>query len=184
LTGNFSDTVFHVFSDSISTDRFTFFVPAGNINETKAILRIVSADGRLVYEDIFSTTALISDYTVEAEVHNEKQMQAYLLKKEKEMLGLAAFVELNPVTDQILLQNLEIEKKREEEMREDKDLPLRNYDHPPDEITPSEFENYLVFALAKEENRPLFMYGLDEEDIRYIGYLPKLKKAVLVLSCC
>ena len=47
-----------------------------------------------------------------------------------------------------------------------------------------EFMNYDVFIECQNDKRPLFPISLAEEDMTYIGYSKKLKKAVDIIGCC
>jgi len=90
LQAPYADTAYKHFSSSESDDRFTFYVPAGNINTTKAIIVITDNRGLVIYSDTFRTTDLISGYELYT-IASESAMEAYVLSKAKAVLDSAAF---------------------------------------------------------------------------------------------
>ena len=53
---DFYDTVFQNFSSENAEDCFTFYMPSGNINETKSTIRITTKIGKVIYEKTFTTS--------------------------------------------------------------------------------------------------------------------------------
>lgn len=154
----FRDSLFTKFSDLSTDDKFTFYVPAGNINDTKSVLRIFNNDDELIYEKSFQTSELIYGYDLE-DIKSDEELEIYILSKAKETLTMDSF---NDITD------------KEKIIKEDGIL-----DQPEDS-----FENYKVFIECQNDKRPLFCISLAEEDITFIGYSKKLKKVVDIIYCC
>jgi hypothetical protein len=102
LSEDFTDTIYHIFSDPQQNDRFTFYIPKGKINETKAILTIQTAHGDIIFADTFETRALVHDE--ENKVKTDEQMIAHILLQAKEVLGRSSFHELKE-NDGLLTQS-------------------------------------------------------------------------------
>lgn len=154
----FRDSLFTKFSDLAKDDKFTFYVPKGNINNTKSVLKIFNDTGELIYEKSFQTSELIYGYDLE-DIKSDEELEKYILDRAKKTLTMDSFTD---ITD------------KEKIMKEDGIL-----DQPEDS-----YENYKVFIECQKDKRPLFCISLAEEDITFIGYSKKLKKVVDIIYCC
>lgn len=157
LHTTFKDSIYARFSDNDADDLFTVEIPAGNINDTKVVLKIFSKAGALLFEDSFETNGLISDDT--QDIKNDTEMEAYVLVRAKEILKKDSFEGIDD------LKKLAAEGSILSQSKE-------------------EFENYPVFVECQKEKRRLFYFLAGYEDLRYLGYSKKLGKAVVVISCC
>ncbi|WP_374175325.1 hypothetical protein [Flavobacterium tructae] len=164
---NYSNTVLHEefrdsisikFSDLLIDDKFTFYVPEGNINKTKSILKIFNDAGELLYEKSFQTSELIYGYDLE-DIKTDEELEKYILDKAREVLADNSFID---ITDK-------------EKIAEEGGI----LNQPADS-----FENYKVFTECQNEKRSLFCIGLAEEDITFIGYSKRLQKVVDIIYCC
>jgi hypothetical protein len=154
LSDNFTDTIFAKFSSADSEDRFTFFVPKGNINNTKSVLRITTKDGELIYETIFTTSDLVYGYGT-SEVQTEKEMVNYILVDANAILQAGVVDPRNDKDNSFLAQ-----------------------------FSADSFDRYDIFEEAKSSGRMLFHYRLGNEDNYVLGYSMKEKKVFKVLTCC
>ena len=155
LAIDFTDSTFNNFSNSETTDLFTFFVPKGNINETTSILKIFDNSKNIIYEVKFKTRELVNDYDM-FEIENEKQMIAYVFKKAKDVFSVSTFVDFN---------NLDKESYMN-------DVPVEDY------------INYDILQEIKKEKRYVFVLAREQENIIYFGYDRKKKSVVEIYTCC
>lgn len=153
----FKDSLSAKFSDLSTEDKFIITVPKGNINETTSVFQIFNSIGELIYEKSFKTRYIANGYHL-IHIKNDEEMEKYILTTAKEM------VDPNSLTD--ISDKNEIGKD---------DI----FGQPKDE-----FMNYDVFIECQNDKRPLFPISLAEEDMTYIGYSKKLKKAVDIIGCC
>jgi hypothetical protein len=156
LSSGYRDSLYAKFSSDTTEDCFILNVPKGLVTETKTTLCIVTKQGEIIYEHTFPTSDLINGYATE-EIKTDKEMELYILSEAKSILDQNSFRDLNKLTEEDGIIN-----------QTDKDG----------------YENYDVFIECKNDRRPLYCYGLQEEDIRFLGYSRKLKKVVIVLTCC
>ncbi len=154
LDQDFNDTLFCKFSNDSVNDRFSFSVPKGNISDTKAILRITTKAGLIIYEHIFGTYELASGYHLET-VRTDNEMRAYILDLAKDLLP-GGIIDPN-------------------------NLDKNNY---LSQATKEDFIDYETFVETKLKNRKLFFYNLHEESGTFLGYSGKEKKVVEVAGCC
>lgn len=153
----FKDSLSAKFSDLTTEDKFIITVPKGNINETTSVFQIFNSIGELIYEKSFQTRYIANGYHL-IHIKNDEEMEKYILTTAKEM------VDPDSLTD--ISDKNEIGKD---------DI----FGQPKDE-----FMNYDVFIECQNDKRPLFPISLAEEDMTYIGYSKKLKKAVDIIGCC
>ena len=156
LRESFSDSLQVHFSTNSTKDFFTFYVPAGNINSTKSALRIYTHRGQIIYKRVFTTSSLINGYAT-YEIKNDKEMEWYVLSQAKKILANDRFINPNNL--------IELDGILRQASKED-------------------FEDYDVYIESKNDNRPLFYFGLEEENITILGYLAKKGKVVDVIYCC
>lgn len=154
----FRDSIFTKFSNLALDDKFTFYVPKGNINRTKSVLRIYNDLGELIYEKSFQTYNLINGYDLQ-DIKTDEELEKYILDKARDILANNSFVDIT---------------NKEEIIKQDGIL-----NQPEDR-----FENYKVFTECQNDRRPLFCIGLAEEDITFIGYSRRLKKVIDLIYCC
>jgi hypothetical protein len=154
LPADYVDSAFHVFSDENSNDKFTFFIPRGNLKETKAILVVRNANNDTVFTTTFETWYMLTGEQVG--INNDEQMLNYVVKCAKSILDSSAFVDF----------------EKPGQMNQFADSPI------------DEFENYEVFAEVKEGKRSLFVLFLLDEDVKYYGYSKKLMQTKVVFACC
>ncbi|MDQ3108849.1 MAG: hypothetical protein M3R17_03050 [Bacteroidota bacterium] len=154
LTREFADTVFAKFSSATSDDRFTFFVPKGNINDTKSVLRITNERGDVIYENIFPTRDLVYGYGT-SEVKTEKEMVEYILEDAGDILQ-AGILDPN-------------------DKREDSFL---------NQFTADNFDRKDVYDEVKNSRRMLFHYRLNNESNFVLGFSEKGKAVVTIFTCC
>ncbi len=155
LKKEFNDSVLANFSSLKSKDRFTFYMPAGNIDSTESVVRIYTHEGNLIYEKKFGTHELINGYDLEF-IKNETQMQKYVLKQANGVLDKSSFTDLDRVEEYGIIAQSQ----------------------------PEDFESYDTYVECKKEKRPLFCIGLTEEDITYIGFSKKQNKVLDIIYCC
>lgn len=158
LKEEFRDSLFTKFSDLSTDDKFTLYVPEGNINNTKSVFKIFNNADELIYEKSFQTSELIYGYDLE-DIKSDEELEKYILSRAKEKLAIDSFTDITD-KDEI------IEKDGILNQPEDR------------------FENYKVFIECQKDKRPLFCISLAEEDITFIGYSKKLKKVVDIIYCC
>ncbi len=154
----FRDSIFTNFSSLSSNDKFTFYVPKGNINTTESILKIFNEVDELIYIKSFQTSNLINGYDLEY-IKTDEELEKYILGKARDVLANVSFVDIT---------------NKEEIIKQDGIL-----NQPEDS-----FENYKAFIECQNDRRPLFCIGLAEEDITFIGYSRRLKKVVDIIYCC
>ncbi len=92
LSDEFRDSTFHCFSKADSKDKFTFYVPKGNIKTTKAILMVRDAENNLVFSDTIATEELINGYDLD-EIKTGEQMQKAILTRAKSILDANSFID-------------------------------------------------------------------------------------------
>lgn len=153
----FKDSLSAKFSDLSTEDKFIITVPKGNINETTSVFQIFNSIGELIYEKSFKTRYIANGYHL-IYIKNDEEMEKYILTTAKEM------VDPDSLTD--ISDKNEIEK--DDVLGQSKD----------------EFMNYDAFIECQNDKRPLFSISLAEEDMTYIGYSKRLKKAVDIIGCC
>lgn len=154
LEREISDTAMARFSDDITEDRFTLYVPAGLITETETTIRVKSANGTLVYEHIFPTRALVNGYATE-KIRSDGEMEQYVIEQARRLLKEGLY-SANSLPEHSFLKG----------------------------APPAEFENYGVFMQLKNTGRMVFHYCLEEETHYYLGYDVKHKKVVHLIRCC
>ena len=154
LTEGYIDTAFANFSSDTSKDCFTISVPKGLIIETKTTIRIISMQGKVIYEHIFPTSDLVNGYATE-DIKSDLEMQKYVLTVAKSLLkdGL----------------------QQPSQLSEDSYL---------NQATKEDFNNYDVFVDIKNTNKFMLHYCLNEESHYYLGYSIKKKKVVEIIYCC
>ena len=155
LKKEFKDSINEHFSSLVKKDRFTFYMPKGNIDSTESILRIYTYEGELIYEKKFETHELINGYDLEF-IKNEFQMQKYILKKAKGALDKSSFDNLDKMEEYGIIAQSQ----------------------------PEDFENYATYVECKKEKRFLFWIHLGEEDGTCIGFSKKQNKVLDVIYCC
>lgn len=153
----FKDSLSAKFSDLSTEDKFIITVPKGNINETTSVFQIFNSIGELIYEKSFQTRYIANGYHL-IYIKNDEEMEKYILTEAKEMVDPNSFTDISDKN--------EIEK--DDVLGQSKD----------------EFMNYDAFIECQNDKRPLFSISLAEEDMTYIGYSKKLKKAVDIIGCC
>jgi hypothetical protein len=153
----FKDSLSAKFSDLSTEDKFIITVPKGNINETTSVFQIFNSIGELIYEKSFQTRYIANGYHL-IYIKNDEEMEKYILTEAKEMVDPNSFTDISDKN--------EIEK--DDVLGQSKD----------------EFMNYDAFIECQNDKRPLFSISLAEEDMTYIGYSKKRKKAVDIIGCC
>ena len=152
---DFYDTVFQNFSSENAEDCFTFYMPSGNINETKSTIRITTKAGELIYEKTFTTSDIVNGYST-FNISNDIEMEEYVLWEAKAVLAKTSFLDVNNDDENNIVKS-----------------------------TPKEdIHDYETFVECQEENRPLFCIALHEEDITIIGFSKKKNKVVDLIYCC
>ena len=155
MNSSFSDTVFIKFSNDTIEDCFTFYMPKGNINKTKSILRISTKDGELIYENVFETSDMVNGYAT-ADIKNDLQMRNYVLEEARNVLSKTSFLYKDDVENDNLIKQTPVE----------------------------EIQDYDTFLECKNENRALFYTRFHEEIITILGFSRKKKQVVDLFSCC
>lgn len=150
----YTDTVYMYFSNNTVKDCFTFYVPAGNINHTKSILRITTQSGEVIFEDIFTTNNMVSGYDT-YNIYDDATMENYVLSEAKGMLAPNAFKYLNKLEDGDMLS------QSQEDI-----IDMETYHE------------------CLQENRPLFYYRLFEENLSFIGYSRTKQQVIELFTCC
>ena len=151
----FKDSVYMNFSNLMTKDRFTFYMPVGNIDSTESVVRIYIHSGDLIYEKKFITRELINGYDLEF-IENETQMQRYIMKKAKGILDKSSFDDPNKIEEYgIFAQSQQ-----------------------------ADFENHETYVECQKDRRPLFWIGLGEEDGTCIGFSRKQNKVLDIIYCC
>jgi hypothetical protein len=158
LTNDFTDTAFANFSSGESQDRFTFFVPKGNVNETKSVLRITTQEGKLIYEHIFPTSDLIYGYALR-DIKTEKEMINSILVDAGDVLQTGIIDPIDGARGSTFMSNLSVDN-------------------------PIDFEREDVYEQVKKSGRMLFHYRLNNESHFVLGYSKKEKAVVKILTCC
>jgi hypothetical protein len=154
LVEGYVDSLYHAFSNDSTSDLFILQMPAGNINGTKTRLCILSTDGKTIYEHQFSTAELINGYDL-VDIRTEDQMSQYLLGQAQSILK-DAFFDPNNLPEMSFLGQLDEREKGD----------------------------YPYFFECKKKKRYIFSYGLQEENMFYLGYSDKEGKTVKVVECC
>ncbi len=152
---DFYDTVFQNFSSENAEDCFTFYMPSGNINETKSTIRITTNSGELIYEKTFTTSDIVNGYST-YNISNDIEMEEYVLWEAKGVLNKTSFVDIANAEENNIINST-----------------------PKEEI-----RDYATFVECRDDNRFLFVFGLHEEDITIIGYSKKKNKVVDLIYCC
>ncbi|MFZ4796242.1 MAG: hypothetical protein ACOYMA_02040 [Bacteroidia bacterium] len=155
IHSSYSDTVFVKFSSDSLEDCFTFYMPDGNINKTKSIIRITTKNGELIYEKVFQTNEIVNGYAT-YDILNDSEMEQYVLTEAKNVLAKTSFLYINNAKDNSLIKQTNKE----------------------------DIQDYETFLECKNENRPLFCFRLYEENITYIGYSKIKKKVIDLIYCC
>lgn len=154
LKHNIKDSIYAKFSNENFDDSFSINVESGNINNTKTAIRIKNNNGIIIYEHIFLTTELINGYDTES-IKSEVEMENYVINQAKEILK-----------NGILIPNkLSKEDYLNQSQKED-------------------FDDFETFNEIKNSNRVLFFYGLEEENLFYLGFSKKKNKIVTIINCC
>lgn len=155
IQSDFYDTVFQKFSSEKVEDCFTFYMPSGNINDTKCTISIRTQAGELIYEKTFTTSDLVNGYST-YEISSDLAMEEYVLWEAKGVLAKTSFLDINSDDENNIVKS-----------------------------TPKEdIQDYETFVECQEENRPLFCIALQEEDITIIGFSKKKHKVVDLIYCC
>ncbi len=152
---DFYDTVFQTFSDENAEDCFTFYMPSGNINDTKCTIKIRSRAGELIYEKTFTTSDLVNGYST-YKISSDLEMEEYVLWEAKKVLTKTSFLDINNDDENNIINS----------------------------TTKEDIQDYETFVECREENRPLFCIALHEEDITIIGFSKKKNKVVDLIYCC
>lgn len=150
----FTDTLYMYFSSDTVKDCFTFYVPAGNINHTKSILRITTQAGEVIFEDIFTTDNMVSGYAT-YDIYDDAKMEQYVLSEAKNMLAPDAFKYLNKLEDDNMISQ-----------------------------SPEDIKDMDTYNECLQENRPLFYYRLFEENYSFIGYSRTKQQVKELFTCC
>lgn len=145
--------IWHLFSNNEKKDKFTFYVPQGNINETRSVLTIESATGDTLFADTLLTTYLI-DTTELSNIADDKDMSNYILRKAREVLFESAF--LTPNDNEAI------------ELFGDKVHDV--------------FNDYDTFLELKHEGRYMFRLAMLGNSKAYWGYSAERKKVNLMYS--
>jgi hypothetical protein len=156
LKNDFTDTLRIHFSNDTTLDCFTLYVPKGNINKTKSTFKISTKDGKVIYENTFTTSGLVDGYGT-YKIKNDEEMEKYVLSEAKDKLSRDGFIDLNNLTEKDGIIN---------------------------QAKKDDYLNYDVFLECKKDKRPLFQFGLEEENIEILGYSKKSNKVVVVITCC
>lgn len=155
MHSSYSDTVFVKFSNDTVEDCFTFYMPAGNINATKSIIRITTKSGELIYENVFETSNIVNGYATD-DIFNDSEMEQYVLTEARDVLAKTSFRDINNAEDDSIIKQ-----------------------------TPKEdIQDYDTFLECQNENRPLFCIRFNEENMTFIGYSRMKGKVVDLIYCC
>jgi hypothetical protein len=155
LENDFSSERSVYFSDVDKQDKFTLNVPAGRIYDTYSSLQILSMDGQELFTLKFKTIELINGYEAELIV-NKADFQTYFMEKAKDVLHPESFFNFNNLPNESYLKGL----------------------------TEQDFYDFVTLTEIKAENRFIFVFTKQEEDILYYGYSKKLRKVVEIYGCC
>jgi len=155
IQSDFYDTVFQKFSSEEVEDCFTFYMPSGNINDTKCTLSIRTQAGVLIYEKTFTTSDLVNGYST-YEITSDLEMEEYVLWEAKGVLAKTSFLNINSDDENNIVKS----------------------------TSKDNIQDYETFVECREENRPLFCIALQEEDITIIGFSKKKNKVVDLIYCC
>lgn len=156
IHNEFRDSLNIKFSNLETDDKFVFELPEGNINNTTSSIKIYNSENILIYKKEFKTREIINGYAIDDRYYTNQEIEAYILNEAKLILSKDSFVDL------------EKDIGKGEILDQEKES----------------FENYSVFTECKNEKRPLFVIGLAEEDITYIGYSSKKNKVFDIIYCC
>ena len=152
---DFYDTVFSKFSDEMVEDCFTFYMPSGNINDTKSTIRITTKSGEMIYEKTFTTSDIVNGYST-YNISNDIEMEEYVLWEARAVLDKTSFVDIANDEGNNIINSTPLE----------------------------DIQDYATFVECRDDNRFLFVFGFHEEDITIIGYSKKKNKVVDLIYCC
>lgn len=156
LKNTYTDTLITNFSNNNDKDSFIVNLNSGNINKSKAVFRIKNFHNLIIYEKEFYVSDLVNGYDL-ISIKTDEQMESYIVDKAKSFLSTENFSFPSNLkeSDGILLQSNQ-----------------------------EDFRDYDTYLKCKTENRPVFSYGLNEENISFIGYSAKHNKVFEFLYCC
>lgn len=156
LEKEYKKVLYHSFSQVNKPDKFTLYVPPGNINDTKAILTIEDAAGNLLFSDTVITKFIIADDAMYV-ISSDSEMYAHMMMKLESALDSTSFQDPG-APDSTSIFNAS--------------------------TAPEEYDDYDVFKEVQQDHRFLFVFALAEENISYYGFSKKLGKVKIVFSCC
>lgn len=155
MHSSYSDTVFVKFSNDTVEDCFTFYMPEGNINATKSIIRVTTKTGELIYENVFETSDIVNGYATYS-IFNDSEMEQYVLTEARDVLAKNSFRYINNAEDDSIIK----------------------------QTAKEDIQDYDTFLECQNENRPLFVFRLNEENMTFIGYSRIKNKVVDLIYCC
>jgi hypothetical protein len=152
LSYGFIDQVYHSFSEKEADDKFSFFVPKGNINETKCILTIENKVGDTLFADTVLTAFLIDKDDLFA-IYSDEEMGNYIVNKAKNVLDSSSFCKSDDAeVNGIFSESLDT----------------------------SDFDNFEIFSEVRDDKRYLFALSFEKEGSAYLGYSKSAKQAKFV----
>jgi|688.fasta_scaffold414803_2 hypothetical protein len=154
LKQDINDTIYAKFSNDTFEDCLTINVESGKISQTKTTIRIKNKIDKIIYEHIFQTTELINGYDTET-IKNDDEMGNYLINQAKGILKNGILIPKKLSKEDYLNQSLK-----------------------------EEFEDFETFNEIKNSNRVIFFYGLEEENLYYLGFSKDKNKVVTIINCC
>ncbi|MDO6439738.1 hypothetical protein Q4534_20090 [Cyclobacterium sp. 1_MG-2023] len=154
FTSDYTDSTTHIFSNSETKDNFKIYVPKGLVTETTSFLLITNSFGDTIHLETFPTSELIYGYKLE-EIKSDSEVIKHIKDRISSNLDKSSFIDIR-TTDLSLITDSE----------------------------PDDFEDHETFLYCKQNDVPIYVLRLGNENSTFYGYSNSERKAVPIIYCC
>jgi len=138
----------------VAKDNFKFYIPKGRVKETISFLLITNSIDDTIHFETFPTSELIYGYKLE-EIKTDSEVIAHIKNRIASNLEVSSFIDIR-TTDLKLITDSK----------------------------PDDFEDHETFLYCKQNDLPIYVLRLGNENSSFYGFSDSKKKVVPIIYCC